>query len=138
MVTLVSGEKAAAAIKSKVAEAAGNSGGGLIVTTGGSGSTTPTAGGGAAPSAPGTPGTPNTVEKRNVAEILASLSGLVPDPVVTATKSDPKAQTAKVKFWLPLSTTTEVTGYKVSVQFSIQYLACQLWIRKCLDFLPTL
>ena len=95
MVTLVSGEKAAAAIKSKVAEAAaagGGNPGGLIVTTGGA-------------STPGTPGTPNTVEKRNVAEILASLSGLVPDPVATATaatataaKGEPKAQqTTKVK-----------------------------------------
>ena len=94
MVTLVSGEKAAAAIKSKVAEAAaagagGGNPGGLIVTTGGA-------------STPGTPGTPNTVEKRNVAEILASLSGLVPDPVAAATaaatataaKSEPKAQQA--------------------------------------------
>ena len=92
MVTLVSGEKAAAAIKSKVAEAAaaaagGATGAGLIVTT--TAGTTPT---------PGTPGTPTTVEKRNVAEILASLSGLVPDPVVTATKSVPKAQATKVQF----------------------------------------
>ena len=95
MVTLVSGEKAAAAIKSKVAEAAaaaagGASGAGLIVTT--AAGTTPT------PGTPGTPGTPTTVEKRNVAEILASLSGLVPDPVVTATKSVPKAQATKVQY----------------------------------------
>ena len=89
MVTLVSGEKAAAAIKSKVAEA--GAGGGLIVTKAGG-----TAGVAGSGSATPTPGTPNTVEKRNVAEILASLSGLVPDPVVTATKSDPKAQAAKV------------------------------------------
>ena len=99
MVTLVSGEKAAAAIKSKVAEAAaaaaggatgGATGAGLIVTT--AAGTTPT------PGTPGTPGTPTTVEKRNVAEILASLSGLVPDPVVTATKSVPKAQATKVQY----------------------------------------
>ena len=71
----------------KVAE--GGAGGGLIVTTGAgatsSASTTPSV---------SAPGTPNTVEKHDVAKILASLSGLVPEPAAAATaatKSDPRA-----------------------------------------------
>jgi len=111
MVTLVSGEKAAAAIKSKVAEAGAGGGGGLIVTKAGG-----TAGVAGSGSATPTPGTPNTVEKRNVAEILASLSGLVPDPVVTATKSDPKAQAAKTTS--STKTATAVTVAKTTATAS--------------------
>jgi hypothetical protein len=88
MVTLVSGEKAAAAIKTKAAEAGG--GNNLIMTPAGVGTAS-------------APDTSNTVDKRNVAEILASLSGLVPEPPSTKVGVEAKQQ-------LPVATAVKTTA----------------------------